>query len=297
MHHQFINPSYINTFANHTPALRINPGDTVSTKTLDSRGHGPTKQEAPAGNPATGPFYIKGAAPGDTLKIKLKSIQPNRSHSYSSIGLAPSVLETYYKPSQDRFREDSTWQIKDNKAVLIDPQIDFTVHLKPMMGCIGVAPDLNREFSTRTSDRHGGNMDYNRITAGVTLYFPIFQPGALFALGDGHAAQGDGEILGRGLEVSMDVTFKADIIKNRAIRWPRGETNTDIFTIGNSRTLEQALKHATSEMVYWLKEYNLDEVTTHMLIGQYAKYDIANVFNPAYTIALRLNKKYLQNLT
>jgi len=128
-----------------------------------------------------------------------------------------------------------------------------------MLGCFGVAPPGGQAISTDTSAEHGGNMDYRGFVTGVTAYFPVFAPGALFHLGDGHAVQGDGEIVGTGIEVSCDVQFTVRLLKGYRIGWPRGENADYIFSVGNARPLDQALQHATTEMVRWLAaDYGLD---------------------------------------
>jgi acetamidase/formamidase len=162
-----------------------------------------------------------------------------------------------------------------------------------MIGCFGVAPAGGQALSTATSAQNGGNMDYRLFAPGTTAWFPVSVPGALFYLGDGHACQGDGEIVGTGIETSfeMEVTFR---VLKRTITWPRGETAEDIFTIGNARPLDQALQHATTEMMRWLGEdYGLDARAASHLMGQVVRYDIGNVFNPAYTVACRVAKSWL----
>src|SRR5690606_10082769 len=120
------------------------------------------------------------------------------------------------------------------------------------VGCFGVAPARGEAISTATSSRHGGNMDYRGFTEGVTVYFPVFVPGALFHIGDGHAVQGDGEIVGTGVEISFEMTFTVDLLKGRPSQWPRGENEEYIFTVGNARPLDQCVQHATTEMLRWL---------------------------------------------
>jgi acetamidase/formamidase len=133
---------------------------------------------------------------------------------------------------------------------------------------------------------------------GATVYFPVFERGALFHLGDGHATQGDGEIVGAGIEISMDVQFTVNLRKGYEIGWPRGENGTHIFTAGNARPLDQALQHATTEMVRWLgQDYGLDLVAASALLGQCVEYDVGNVFDPAYTMICKLPKAILAQIT
>ena len=168
----------------------------------------------------------------------------------------------------------------------------WTVPIRPMIGCFGVAPALNQAISTATSGPYGGNMDYPLFAAGTRAHFPVFASGALFYLGDGHASQGDGEIVGNGIETAFEVEFTVRVLKGRKIGWPRGETPDEIFAVGNARPLDQALQHATSEMMCWLStDYGLDPVDASHLLGQCVRFDIANVFNPAYSVACRLSRK------
>ena len=134
-------------------------------------------------------------------------------------------------------------------------------------------------------------MDYRGFKAGVEAMFPVFVPGALFFLGDVHAQQCDGEIVGTGIETAAEVTFSLRVLKGRKTGWPRGMNEHEIFTVGNARPLDQALQHATTEMLDWLmSEHGLDEVAASHVMGQAVRYDIANVFNPAYSVVCRVSK-------
>jgi acetamidase/formamidase len=139
-------------------------------------------------------------------------------------------------------------------------------------------------------------MDYNGFVTGVTVYFPVFMPGALFFLGDGHALQGDGEISGTGVETSFEVQFTVELIKGKQIEWPRGENADYIFTVGNARPLDQALQHATTEMLRWLQaDYGLSPREATLLLGYAGRYDLGNVFDPAYTMVCKIPKRVLQS--
>ena len=137
-------------------------------------------------------------------------------------------------------------------------------------------------------------MDYRGFKAGVEVMFPVAVRGALFFLGDVHAQQCDGEIVGTGIETAAEVTFTARVLKGSKIGWPRGLNETEIFTIGNARPLDQALQHATTEMLDWLMaDYGLDAVAASHVMGQCVRYDVANVFNPAYSVVCRVARDAL----
>jgi acetamidase/formamidase len=166
--------------------------------------------------------------------------------------------------------------------------------LDPMLGCFGVAPAGGEAISTATSGPHGGNMDYRGFRAGVTVEFPVAVDGALLHVGDGHALQGDGEIVGTGIEVPMDVELTVEVRKGRQIGWPRAENATEVLAVGNARPLDQALQHATTELMRLLEQdYGLDARASSALLGQCVRYEIANVFDPAYTVVAKVEKRLL----
>jgi amidase len=137
-------------------------------------------------------------------------------------------------------------------------------------------------------------MDYRGFRTGVTVSLPVFVAGALFFLGDGHALQADGEILGSGLEISMDVEFTVSLRKQAGIRWPRGETQDHIFTVGNARPVDQAVQHATTEMLRWLvDDLHMSQLDAHILLDHCVEYDVGNVYDPAYTMVCKLAKSVL----
>lgn len=296
--HHFIPSQYHNVLATLPPALTVDSGDTVTTETIDANGwdkagvkvtHGP--------NPMNGPIAVAGAEPGDRLKVEILSMEPNRATGWTRAALAENVVDPTFVPHLPP-RARATWAIDRNArtVTLEDPPAGFalTLPLAPMIGCFGVAPNGAQAISTATSAEHGGNMDYRRLGPGATVWFPVFAPGALFFLGDAHAIQGDGEIVGTGVETCFQVTVRLSVEK-RTILWPRGETDRDIFTLGNARPLEQALQHATTEMVRWLGEdYGLDLVAASHMLGQCVRYDIGNAFDPAFTVACRLPKEVLR---
>ena len=303
--HRFEPTHYHITLGTYEPVLRIADGDTVITTTVDAGGKDArNEQVASRPNPQTGPFYVEGAEPGDTLVVQLDRLMPNRSYGYTSTVLAPNVVDPNYVPELPWPPQESgrlgEWyvDVDAGTATLIAPETELgqlTLPLAPMLGCFGVAPYDGQAISTMTSAEHGGNMDYRGFVSGVTVYFPVFVPGALFFLGDGHALQGDGEIAGTGIEISFDVQFSVRLLKGKHINWPRGENMDYIFTVGNARPLDQALQHATTEMVHWLQaDYGLDAVGANILMGQCVEYDLGNIFDPAYTMVCKMPKRILQ---
>ena len=137
-------------------------------------------------------------------------------------------------------------------------------------------------------------MDYRGFKPGTTVYLPVFVPGALFFLGDCHAIQGDGEIVGTGVETAMEVEIRLSLRKGETSHWPRGEDAEFIFTVGDARPLDQALQHATTEMLDWLTtSYGLSVIAATHLLGQVVRYEVGNVFDPAYTMVCKLEKKWL----
>ncbi|MDR3493865.1 MAG: acetamidase/formamidase family protein, partial [Ancalomicrobiaceae bacterium] len=262
-------------------------------------GSGQRRAEPP--NPMTGPFFIQGAAAGDTLAVTIDRLTPNRDEGWTHGPVAPNVV-TPTAAAELPKRIRVLWNIERNRgiATLKDapPALKaLELPLEPMLGCFGVAPELGQAFSTATSSSNGGNMDYRRFAPGTTVYFPVFVPGALFFLGDGHFCQGDGEIVGTGIETSFEVEFTVKVLKGKTISWPRGETADDIFTVGNARPLDEALQIATTEMLAWLSsDFRLDTMAASHLLGQVVRYDIGNVFDPAYTVACRLPKRWLAAL-
>jgi len=293
---------YYTNFGSFEPALKIKDGDTVTTSTADNAGRDSTDKQITVGpNPLTGPFFVEGAEPGDVLAVHFDRLWPNRQLGRSSTAVAPHLVDPDYvpelPPKEPRVRAEWKLDLEKGTATLLSPDTKLgklVLPLKPMLGCIGVAPEGGQAISSTTSGPYGGNMDYNGFTSGVTVYLPVFVPGGLFFVGDGHAVQGDGEIVGTGIEVSFDAQFTVKLLKNKRIGWPRAETSEHIMTVGNARPLEEALQHATTEMLRWLREdYSLDDRAAYILLGQCAEYEVGNIFDPAYTVVCKLKKKLL----
>jgi acetamidase/formamidase len=273
--HTLVPTTWYNVLGTFPPVLTVESGDTVVTETIDANGWDKSDSLV-SGSP--------------------NPMTPIRSTGWTRAALAENVVDPTFVPELPP-RDRAIWRIDRNAlTATLERPVPGLEHLvlplEPMIGCFGVAPTIGQAISTATSAEHGGNMDYRRFGPGATIWFPVAAPGALFFLGDCHATQGDGEIVGTGIETCFEVTVRLTVEKH-SIVWPRGETADDIITIGNARPLDQALQHATTEMVRWLGELGLDVLAASHLLGQTVRYDIGNVYDPAYTVACRLDKKGL----
>src|SRR6185436_13570098 len=192
--HRFMPEKFYNTYSfAHPPALRIKPGDRVVTRTIDAAGTDLDGKSVGSGpNPQTGPFFIEGAEPGDMLVVSIEKIETNRTMAYSSSLLAPYAVDPGAIATRvDREPRRVTWTIDKARGVARLDQADvqpggIELPLRPMLGCIGVAPARKEAISTAAPGAFGGNMDYAWMNAGVKLMLPVNEPGALLFLGDGH---------------------------------------------------------------------------------------------------------------
>jgi amidase len=303
LRHAFEPTGFHVTIGSHEPVLRLADGDTIATWCVDAGGydrHGELITDG--GNPQTGPFYVEGAEPGDTLAVRLDRIRPNRERGFTGTLVAANVVEPRFAaelPYEDAPEYDA-WilDLERNTARLETPPAGLeglgALELDPMIGCFGVAPDRGQAISCATSGPHGGNMDYRGFREGVTVFFPVFVEGALLHVGDGHALQGDGEIVGTGIEVSIDVELTVRVLKGKTIQWPRVENDEFVMAVGNARPLDEAVQHATTELLRLLEEdHGLDHRAGSVLLGQCIRYDIGNVYDPAYTVVAKIAKRYL----
>ena len=297
--HRFTPALWHNVLATLPPAFTIASGDTLITETIDADGYdneGTKRAKGP--NPMNGPIFVDGARPGDALRVEIVRMTPASQTGWTRASLAGNVVDPEFVrqlPSRDRVN----WRI-DRQALTaaLDPPVPGIEHLvlplEPMIGCFGVAPAMGQAIGTMTSAENGGNMDYRGFAPGVTVWFPVAVEGALFFVGDCHATQGDGEIVGTGIETCFEVEIRLTVEKERKLVWPRGENDTDIFSVGNARPLDQALQHATTDMFNWLTgDYGLSKHAASHLMGQLVRYDVGNVFDPAYTMVCRMEKKWL----
>jgi amidase len=286
------------------PVLRVFPGDTVKTRTLDSRGHDRDgRPRAPRGNPLIGPFYVEGAMPGDTLVVHLNRVRTNRDSAYQTNLISSNALEAGYLRGLAKYESGFTqWKIDAaaGVATVINPSDKlkpYTVKLSPMLGCIGVAPRGEETLGSGHLGSFGGNMDSPEIREGATLYLPVFRPGALLYMGDGHAQQGAGELPGQGLETSMDVQFTVDVIPNKSLGQTRVENAGYVMVMGTGGDLDGAMKSATTGLSRWLADnYHLTPQDIAAVLGTAMEYEIAEVVDSEYDVVAKVSKDALAQL-
>jgi amidase len=296
----FTPTSGVQTFAVREPVLRLAPGTIVQTKTFSRPGD---YYEGGAWPGEVGPFFIEGAAPGDTLVVRLLRLRPNRDTAVSRYN--PYNISGVAGDNRTRMLNDPlparsfTWKIDPTRTIgtLELPNSAskrIEVPLKPMLGRVAVAPAGQEAFGGLWPGDFGGNLDAADVREGATVHLPVFHDGALFYFGDGHALQGDGEIIGSGLETTMDVTFQFELIKGKRIRWPRIESDEHIMVAASMRPLIDALRIAYVELIEWLvADYGFEKMEAFQLASQLGEVRVANVVDPNYTVVAKFPKKFL----
>ncbi len=267
---------YANAFsAERMPIAVIRPGDVVHTRTVDSGGkdaHDTTR--ALFGNPQVGPFYVVGAAPGDTLAIHLLPLRPDRDSADSLDAIVGRAQGPWLAAHAIGLGKPKRWTLDLQHGVATPADASpalagLRLPLRPMLGGLAVAPGFGSPaVSTGDTGRTGGNMDFNAVVEGNTVYLPVQQPGALLYLGDAHALQGDGETSQYALETSMEVDFSVSVVKRRTISTPRVESPTELMVLGQAGSLDDALRVATTGMVQWLQQdYALETADIAQILG------------------------------
>jgi acetamidase/formamidase len=297
------------TFGGAPPVMRVSPGTILELWTEDcfaGRVRSRTDLvsavcEFPFLNPQTGPFFVEGAEPGDTLAIHFVSIEPSRDWAASTtVPLFGALTSTHLTATlQDPLPEVVwMWQL-DRKARTCRFEATegaFTVDLPmvPMHGTVGVAPANLEVRSALVPDAYGGNMDTPEMQAGVSCYLGVNVAGAMFSIGDGHARQGEGETCGVAIECAMDTVVAIDLIKGRATPWPRLESDTHIMSTGSARPLEDAFRIAQADLVSWLvSDHGLAVMDAYQLISQAVESPLANVCDTNYTSLAKIRKEWL----
>ena len=303
--HEFVPTTFFRRFSAETkPVLTISPGDTVHTTTVDAGGadeKGVTR--VLGGNPETGPFYVETALPGDVLAVHVTRLRLNRDWAVSDDAIVSRAVDNDLAVKLKDAGKMQRWRLdRERGTATPDKPAEhlggYSVPVRPMLGCVGVAPGFaSAAPGTGDSGRYGGNMDFNGIVEGTTVYLQVRQPGALLYVGDGHALQGDGELNGNALETSMDVELTVDLIPQKQIATPRVESPTHIMAVGLDGSLEGALREAVSGMAQWLEQdYGLTPSEVAQVLGTSSEIVVNEVADRNAGIVVRLAKDRLQRI-
>ena len=303
--HEFVPTVFYRSWSPYNKhVLRVKPGDTINTTTVDAGGVDEKGQHRVlGGNPETGPFYIEGAMPGDTLVVHIVRLKLNRDYAMSDDDIVNRATDTELAVRFKDAGKGIRWNLDraNGTALVAEPgehMKSFSIPVRPMLGCVATAVGPP-QAPPPTGDEggYGGNMDFNDIGEGATVYLPVSNPGALLYFGDAHALQGDGELNGNALETSMDVTVQVDVIQGKRLNGPRIETADTIIAMGLGGTLEDALRGATSNMADWLQQdYKLTPSEQAEFLGVASEFHISEVADRNAGIVLKIKKRDLAKL-
>jgi acetamidase/formamidase len=311
--HRIVPDTFWNTLSRRHPVVaRIKPGDMVVTRTIDASGRDHRDvQVAQWGNPMVGPIYVEGAESGDAIGVRFTKIRLNRPTAWgfyrlATIGLLPNSIEGLYP---NRYKPDFVrpnradlllWELDTAKQTIrlrepVSSKLKLEFAAEPMLGVVGVAPAGDFAPTSGPSGPYGGNMDFNEVREGATLWLPVYNPGALLFVADGHALMADGEPSLAGIETSMDVEFTVELRKRANLTTPRLENRDYIMSIGSQAefisSLDRALQIATTDMARWIAEdYGVEPWAAHQLINVKGEYEVITLMG---SMALKIPKRFL----
>lgn len=287
------------------PMVRVRPNERVTIHTDDAFESRITKKvDLPSRalatakflNPQTGPIYVEGAEPGDSLAVRIESIEPTRDFAVSVLipyfgGLtSTNFTRTLQEPLPERVW---IWDLVDGGNNLVNEELGVKLPWQPFLGTLAVAPDLEA-ITALAPGPFGGNMDVPDVKPGNTVYLPVWNSGALVYTGDCHARQGQGELCGVALEITSKVTVVFEVIKDKAIEWPRIESDEAIMVVGSARPMEDAARIANTELILWLEqEYGYDRWDAYQLLTQAGGLYVGNMVDTTYSLVASIEKKYL----
>jgi amidase len=310
---------YHYTYGPHAPVETLDPGDTIVTTTVDAANRDEHGREIPRSaravrddtalaevNPVVGPFFVRGAEPGDALAVHIEEIRLNRdfvdgraSYDRGGLGWGMSAglslsrsdlpeLASRYHWRIDSTRGTATLDLPGSRVGRVE------IPMNPHFGCIGTAPQRGEVISTMTPGPHGGNMDCVETRAGTTVLLPVFARGAYLMFGDVHAAQGDGELCGGGLDITAEVTLRVELRKSWPIRWPRLENEQYLMVAASTLPLFDAYRLAQVDLINWLRDdYGYDPLDALHLITQVGVTRVGNVVDPLFTVVAKFPRQYL----
>jgi acetamidase/formamidase len=295
------------TFGPAEPVAHVRAGGVLEASALDCNGNALEKPGDPFSsitieNPLTGPFFIEGAEPGDTLVVRILDLQVDGTQGVGMFGPGFGAANaTHYTPMLEKepLPERAWYYPIDARTGMItfhaldsDFKVEFPMH--PFLGCIGVAPAHGEARASIVPGEFGGNMDAPEVSAGNTLYLPVNVRGALFYFGDGHAAMGDGEVAGSAVEVPMKARFRFDLVKGKSTGWPRLENDHELMAAGIYRPVDDAVRIAVTELVRWIHvERGLSELDAYELFSKVGRLHLTEMVDPNYVVIASIDKKYL----
>jgi acetamidase/formamidase len=301
------------TFGGVEPVASVAPGSALSTWTFDCFG-GRVRSASDVVsevcdprylNPQTGPFFIEGAEPGDTLAVHFVSIEPRFAWGVSanvpffgSLTATPTTAMLHPALAERTWYYELDLQDRLVRYAAVDSEFTLDLPLDPMHGTVGVAPPLGEARSSLAPGSWGGNMDTPEMRSGVTCYVGVNVEGALFSLGDGHARQGEGETCGVAVETAMDTVVIVDLVKGVYTEWPRIESDTHLVSTGSTKPLEDAFRIAHADMTGWVAgELGLSALDAYQLVTQTVESPVANVVDTVYTMTAKMRKQYLPGVS
>ena len=292
---------YNYVFSRSAPAAAtVAPGELVEMYTEDAfsglvkeETDFPSKLERPGPNPQTGPVYVIGAHPGDTLAVHIHKIEPTRDYGISQISPAFGGLQaTKYTAMLNQPMEEQVFKYAIDGNRIYHPRYpQLAFELEPFMGTMATAPKLEA-ISTLTPFDQGGNMDVREVKAGNTVYLPVAVEGAYFFTGDCHARQGDGELCGTAVEITAKVTLSFDVVKDMKTGWPRIESPERYMAIGSARPLEDAARIAWLELIVWMEELGWDRRHAYQMLTQVGEMTLGNMVDTNYSMVAKIEKRY-----
>jgi acetamidase/formamidase len=300
---------YAYTFGGVPPVMRISPGTALRLWSDDAFGGvlrsvddlSSAKVDLRFVNPQTGPFYVEGAEPGDTLVLHLAALEPARDWGASAaIPFFGGMTSTDRVVTLQDPLPDTTWiyelDRESNTVGFAARHSDHRVELpvSPMLGTVGVAPAGGEARSSLVPDRFGGNMDTPQMRSGSTVFLGVNVEGAMFSIGDGHYRQGEGEACGTAVEGAMTTMLIVELVKGAAPGWPRIEDDTHIMAVGSSRPMEDSWRIGNAELVHWVSELcGLHPMDAYQLCSQIAEVPVANVVDANYSVVVKAAKALL----
>ncbi len=300
---------YVYTFGGAAPVATIHPGTALRLWSDDAFNHAITATtDRPSQvldphdlNPQTGPFYVEGAEPGDTLVVHIVDLTPARGWGASaSIPFFGGLTATDRTALLHEPLPEAVWIYEIDTATNTvgfqtrSGDLEIALPVEPMLGTVGVAPARREVHSSLTPERFGGNMDTPEMRAGTTAYFGVNVEGALLSIGDGHYRQGEGEACGTAVEGAMNSTIIVDLIKGGAPGWPRLETDDRWMVVGSSRPMEDSWRISNIEMIRWLGDlFGLSAMDAYQLLTQIARTPVANVVDTNFSVVTQVPKHLL----